>query len=159
ALRNGLQGALTGYKVQITLRTAVLDNSVSVKSFTQKAWSGRRRGFTLIELLVVVAIIAILASLLLPALATAKSKAQATRCLNNLKQLGLATLIYSQDHQNLVQIDAPLDPGITWASILSTNQHLKPYDLFLCPSYSPYHFTNWFKTYGVRQDPPVENSS
>lgn len=106
-----------------------------------------------------IAIIAILASLLLPALATAKGKAQAGRCLNNLKQLGLATLIYAQDFRNAVQIDAPLEPGVTWGSILSTNQNLKPLDLFVCPTYAPRHFTNWYKTYGVRQDPPPENTS
>jgi prepilin-type N-terminal cleavage/methylation domain-containing protein/prepilin-type processing-associated H-X9-DG protein len=119
----------------------------------------RCRAFTLIELLVVVAIIAILASLLLPALANAKGKSQAARCLNNLKQLGLATLMYAQDYRNLIQIDAPLDPGMTWGSILSTNQNLKPLDLFLCPAYPPRRFTNWFKTYGVRQDPPLENTT
>jgi prepilin-type N-terminal cleavage/methylation domain-containing protein/prepilin-type processing-associated H-X9-DG protein len=118
-----------------------------------------QQGFTLIELLVVIAIIAILASLLLPALAGAKARSQAVRCLNNLKQLGLSTLLYAQDYRNLVQIDAPLDPGVTWGSILSTNQNLKPLDLFLCPTYSPWRFTNWFKTYGVRQDPPPENTT
>ena len=68
-----------------------------------------RRAFTLIELLVVIAIIAILAALLLPALSAAKARAQRAACLNNLKQFGVAMLVYAGDHGDRIPA-AEFDP-------------------------------------------------
>jgi prepilin-type N-terminal cleavage/methylation domain-containing protein/prepilin-type processing-associated H-X9-DG protein len=57
-----------------------------------------RKGFTLIELLVVIAIIAILAAILFPVFAQARARARAATCISNLKQIGLATVMYAQDY-------------------------------------------------------------
>ena len=60
----------------------------------------RKRGFTLIELLVVIAIIAILAAILFPVFAQAREAARKSTCLQNLKQLGTAMMMYATDYED-----------------------------------------------------------
>ena len=115
-----------------------------------------RNGFTLIELLVVVAVIAILAGLLLPAIAKAKERARAAQCISNLKQIGVAAHMYAHDFEGILQLDPVIpDPNVTWGTILFTNLHLEAKDIFVCPSYKPFRFEQWQTIYGIRRDPPT----
>ncbi len=99
-----------------------------------------RKGFTLIELLVVIAIIAILAAILFPVFARAREKARQSNCLSNLKQLGLAALMYAQDYDELLpyedyDTDASGDEGAgdtTWRSVVLP--YCKNQQIFFCPS-------------------------
>jgi prepilin-type N-terminal cleavage/methylation domain-containing protein/prepilin-type processing-associated H-X9-DG protein len=72
----------------------------------------RRGGFTLIELLVVIAIIAILAGMLLPALSRAKMKASSIVCINSLKQLVIASMVYAADYNDTWPLNNEGDPAL-----------------------------------------------
>ena len=76
-----------------------------IMAFSQSANGNRRssirqRGFTLVELLVVISIIALLLSILMPALSQVKKKAQSVICRNNLRQIGIGSLMYAQNNKD-----------------------------------------------------------
>src|SRR5215204_2086337 len=110
----------------------------------------KRRGFTLIELLVIIAVIAILAELLLPALARAKQRAHATTCISNLKQIGIAIQLYADESDDY--LPGPVYAGAQASYDITSSHQLIWYiaekvgapspqgatkiaDIFVCPGY------------------------
>src|ERR1700733_11730590 len=94
--------------------------------------NGNSHGFTLIELLVVIAIIGILASLLLPSLASAKEQAKRTQCKSNMHQMSLGAMLYAADFQGFYPSDLDTNPSVdvdvfhlTWISTLTSNYFVR----------------------------------
>jgi len=122
----------------------------------------RPGGFTLIELLVVIAIIAILAAILFPVFAQAREKARQTSCLSNVKQQGLAAIMYTQDYdevlpptQNAAVFKQVLYPYVRSDRAFISPFSLKPYTPNPALSGKPIHsFPDLSKVYGVKDPVP-----
>jgi prepilin-type N-terminal cleavage/methylation domain-containing protein/prepilin-type processing-associated H-X9-DG protein len=128
--------------------------------------SVKHKGFTLIELLVVIAMIAILAAILFPVFAKARDKARQIKCINNLKQCGMAFSMYAQDYDGWVlyySYDETIKLEVTWHRCLYDNGYITSRNVFVCPSFYPNYWrekvsSNKYNTYGWN-NAQVEGSS
>jgi prepilin-type N-terminal cleavage/methylation domain-containing protein/prepilin-type processing-associated H-X9-DG protein len=108
-----------------------------------------RSGFTLIELLVVIAIIAILAAILFPVFAQARERARATTCLSNMKQLGTAVTMYTQDYDGAYPL--AWYPGDDYGFDCALQPYVKNLQVFACPSHqnTPRFFNGYVKVWHI----------